>query len=303
MSHVKLSLEALEVLDAIARRGSFAGAAVELHRVPSAVTYTIHKLETDLGVQLFDRNSHRARPTEAGIALMSEASQLLTAVAEVEQRTQRIARGLESELRVAFEGIIPKTRMLALATRFFEHVPGVRLTLMCECLTGCWDALRSNRADLAIGAPEYSMPSGMNNIKPLGELNWMFCVPPDHPLTRVPTPVSVTEIGKYRTILIRDSARDIPPRNMGLRAGHDALSVSSVEEKMQAQIDGLGVGFLPALHAIPEINAKRLVEIDVAEPRPPSRLCYAWQSRQVGQALKWFLDQLETPKVRKSLVG
>lgn len=303
MSHLKLSLEALEVLDAIARRGSFAAAAEELHRVPSAVTYTIHKLETDLAIQLFDRNSHRAKPTEAGLALMNEASQLLAIVSEVERRTQRIARGLESELRVAYEGIIAKGRMLSLAARFFEQVPGVRLTLICESLTGCWDALRSNRADIAIGAPEYSMPSGMNNVKPLGEVIWMFCVAVDHPLTRVPTPVSAAEIAKYRTVLLKDSARDIPARNMGLRAGHDALTVTSIEEKVDAQIAGIGVGFLPPCHARPLVSANRLVEIDIAEPRPPSRLCYAWQNRNVGVGLAWFLEQLDSPKVRKTLMG
>jgi hypothetical protein len=42
---MRLSLDALLVLDAIDRRGSFAAAAHELHRVPSAITYTVQKLE------------------------------------------------------------------------------------------------------------------------------------------------------------------------------------------------------------------------------------------------------------------
>ena len=57
---MKLSLDGLLVLDAIARKGSFAAAAEELHRVPSAITYTVQKLEQDLGVTLFDRSGHRA---------------------------------------------------------------------------------------------------------------------------------------------------------------------------------------------------------------------------------------------------
>jgi DNA-binding transcriptional LysR family regulator len=50
-----LTLEALQLVDAIARRGSFAGAAAELGRVPSAITYAVRKLEDDLDVLLFDR--------------------------------------------------------------------------------------------------------------------------------------------------------------------------------------------------------------------------------------------------------
>ncbi|HEX6413615.1 MAG TPA: LysR family transcriptional regulator, partial [Burkholderiales bacterium] len=46
---LKLSLEGLQILDAISRRGSFAAAAEELFRVPSTITYAVQKLEEDLG--------------------------------------------------------------------------------------------------------------------------------------------------------------------------------------------------------------------------------------------------------------
>jgi DNA-binding transcriptional LysR family regulator len=52
---MKITLEALEVIDAIERRGSYAAAAEELHKVPSAVSYIVNKLEADLGVMVFDR--------------------------------------------------------------------------------------------------------------------------------------------------------------------------------------------------------------------------------------------------------
>lgn len=42
----------LEVVDAVARNGSFTGAAQELHRVPSAISYTVRQLEAWLAVPL-----------------------------------------------------------------------------------------------------------------------------------------------------------------------------------------------------------------------------------------------------------
>ncbi|MFB6358916.1 MAG: LysR family transcriptional regulator, partial [Thiohalorhabdaceae bacterium] len=74
---MSLSLEGLEVLDAIDRRGSFAGAAAELHRVPSAVTYTVRRLEEGLGVTLFDRTGNRATLTEAGRAVLEGGRPIL----------------------------------------------------------------------------------------------------------------------------------------------------------------------------------------------------------------------------------
>jgi len=60
--------ELLILVDAIARHGSFAKAARELGKVPSAVTYSIRKLEDGLDVLLFDRSGHRALLTPAGEA-------------------------------------------------------------------------------------------------------------------------------------------------------------------------------------------------------------------------------------------
>ncbi|MFM8390992.1 MAG: LysR family transcriptional regulator, partial [Methylophilaceae bacterium] len=52
---MNISLDALQVIDTIARKGSFAAAANALFRVPSAITYNVRKLEEDLGVKIFER--------------------------------------------------------------------------------------------------------------------------------------------------------------------------------------------------------------------------------------------------------
>lgn len=57
---MKLTLDALTVLDAIDRKGSFASAAQALFRVPSTVTYTVQKLEEDLGFAIFKRAGRRS---------------------------------------------------------------------------------------------------------------------------------------------------------------------------------------------------------------------------------------------------
>ena len=67
-----LNLDALRTLDAIARRGSFAAAAEELHKVPSAISYVVGKLERDLSFEIFDRGGHRAELTAAGQLLLDE---------------------------------------------------------------------------------------------------------------------------------------------------------------------------------------------------------------------------------------
>ena len=65
-----ISVEFLQALDPIDRKGSFASAAEELFRVPSALTYLIKKTESRLDVKLFDRTGQRAKLTPAGKLLL-----------------------------------------------------------------------------------------------------------------------------------------------------------------------------------------------------------------------------------------
>ena len=116
-----LSLDALAVLDAIDRRGSFAAAARELERVPSAITYTVRKLEDELDALLFDRRRRRAKLTPAGRELLDAGRALLAHASALEQRVRRISTGWEAELRIAVDTIVPMSRIWPLCARFLDE--------------------------------------------------------------------------------------------------------------------------------------------------------------------------------------
>ena len=166
---MRLSLDALATLDAIARKGSFAAAAEELHRVPSAVTYVVQKLEQDLGLLIFDRSGHRAKLTPEGTELLREGRHLLRAAGEIEERRQRLARGWESELAiaVAVDEIIPIERMFLLVEAFYRLNPGTRLRLSEEVLAGRW-ARRSGGSSSNWRAADRNPASAESSDRTLG---------------------------------------------------------------------------------------------------------------------------------------
>ncbi len=300
---MKLSLDGLLVLDAIARKGSFAAAAEELHRVPSAITYTVQKLEQDLGVTLFDRSGHRARLTAAGEELLKEGRHLLRAAVDLECRVQRVAKGWETELRVAYDEVISPDRLAPLVAEFYEQGSGTRLRFGAEVLGGCWDALVSGRADLAVGAPSDPPLEAGYTVRPMGEIEWVFAVAPVHPLAALGRPVSVSDTVATRVVIVADSSRNLPPRNSGLPPGPDSLIVSSLQAKLDYQIAGLGVGFLPAHIAAPALADGRLVKLEVEEPKARTRVHFAWRPRDAGKAVKWWVAKLEDEKVRERLLA
>ncbi|MGB7739085.1 MAG: LysR family transcriptional regulator, partial [Steroidobacteraceae bacterium] len=79
-----LDLDALRALDAVIRDGGFARAALRLHKVQSAVSYQIRKLERQLGLKLVDRDGYRVRLTAAGEVVLAEGRRLLAQAEHIE---------------------------------------------------------------------------------------------------------------------------------------------------------------------------------------------------------------------------
>lgn len=302
--HHALTPEALQMMATIARTGSFAAAARELGKVPSALTYSVRQLEDALDVLLFDRSSRTARPTAAGDELLREGRLLLQQMDAVANRVRRVASGWESELTIAIDKAIAPHAIFDLIEAFYTLSPPTRLRLRSEVLTGTWEALSSGEADLAIGvAAERTGIPGIR-AEPIGELTFVLTVAPHHPLADAPEPVPASELARHRVVAVADTARGLEPTTVGILPGQDVLTVPSMAAKLEAQLRGIGCGFLPEPMVRPHVAAGRLVCKPVDGPPRASRPHYAWRQGDVppGMALSWWLHQLSSATTRQALL-
>lgn len=292
---IKLSLEALEVIDAIDRKGSFAAAAESLYRVPSALTYTIRKLEEDLDLALFDRSGHRATLTAAGAELLKEGRYLLDAAQALECRVRRVATGVETDITIAVSDLFDFQPMLNILHHFYQQGFGTRVKLLREVFGGSWDALQTGRAEISLGAPGDPPSGGGYVTHMLGQLDFVFAVAPHHPLASLPEPLSSTDIVQYRVVAAADSSRNLPPRTSGILSGQDVLTVPDMHTKLQAHISGIAVGYLPRAMAEQAADLGKLFIKQVAEPKPSGPCFIAWRQQrpgETGKAMQWLLKQL-----------
>ncbi len=312
-----LTPEALSMMEVIARTGSFAAAARELGKVPSALTYNVRQLEDALDVLLFDRGSRQAKFTAAGEELLHEGLRLLEQMEAVASRVKRVATGWETELTIAVDGVISRLTVFELCEAFYAlqpdgaaSGPGTRLRLRTEVLAGTWEALIRGQADLAIGVgTERNLPPGIQ-IQPLGTLAFVFAVAPHHPLAQIDGVIDDAELLRHRAVAVADSAQHFAPLTVNLLPGQDVLTVASMQAKIEAQIRCMGCGFLPEPLAREHIAAGRLVTREVSRPSPEVRMGYAWRTSHAsgsrrarpGEALKWWLGQLESPATRLALL-
>ncbi|MDT0495988.1 LysR substrate-binding domain-containing protein [Algiphilus sp. W345] len=288
---MKLSLDALRTLEAIVEYGSFAGAAGALHRVPSALTYTIQKLEADLGVRLFERSGRRAEPTAVGRALVEEARGLLRQAERVESRIKRLSEGWEAELAVAVDGLVPMEWLFPMVEDFDRHGASTRLRLMQELIGGPWDALIDRRVDVAVAAGETPSGYGLTS-RVIGEIEWVYVLAAKHVLADAEEPLTESVLLEHRAVVVADSSRRLSVGTSGVHPGQPTLTVSTLEHKIAAQIRGLGGGFLPLHLARAHIEAGRLRHKAVETPREPLTLRVAWRDSEAGRGVQWIREWL-----------
>ena len=289
---LKLSLDALLTVDTIARRGSFAAAAKELFRVPSTISYTIAKLEEDLGVQLFERFGPRVELTPAGAELLKEGRYLLKAAGDLERRVRRVASGWETEFTIAIDSMLCPNPLTEAVEGFCAVADQTRLRLLKEALSGTWEALLDRRADLLVGAAGAGPSGGGYTAVPIAKVGFVFVVAPGHPLAAVDTPLAKTDLAAHRAVSVSDSARQLQARTVGLLFGQNTLAVPDMQTKYAFQRAGLGFGFLPEPWVREDVAAGRLVVKAVEEPKPDETLYVAWRTGESGAALDWWKERV-----------
>jgi len=305
-----LTPDALAMLQAVARTGSFAAAARSLDLVPSALSYRVRQIEDALDVLLFDRSARQARITEAGAELLREGARLLGEIDAVANRVKRVATGWEAQLTIALDTVIARDPVLELASAFYALNPPTRLRLRDETLLGTIEALTTGEADLAIGA--VLDPVGLSSFtaagirgRTLGELRFVYAVAPTHPLAQIEGPLSDDELRRHRAVAAADSTRSGQSMTVNLVGGQDVLTVASMHAKLAAQLHGLGGGFLPEPMARPYIEAGHLVECRTERTPPLGRMHCAWrvpQNGSAGHALQWWLARFEHEGTRRALL-
>ncbi len=294
------------MLQAIADEGSFAAAARALGLVPSALTYRVRQIEDALDVLLFDRSARQAVPTEAGTELLREGARLLLEIDAVAHRVKRVATGWEPQMTLAVDGIIARTTLLELVEAFFALQPPTRLKLRDEILSGTLGALTSGQADLSIGVVTDAANTTGIQVKHIGNVPFIYAVAPHHALASAPEPITDEVLSQHRAIAVADSVQRGGSVTVGLLSGQDVFTVPNMQTKVQAQLRGLGGGFLPEPAVRPYVEAGMLVVKRVARPPRQIAVSYAWRTgtgtRQPGRALQWWLDQLQSTTTRAALL-
>ncbi|GAB3918422.1 hypothetical protein GCM10029976_003720 [Kribbella albertanoniae] len=105
--------------------------------MPSALSYTMQKLEEELDVVLFDRSGHRTKFTNVGRMLLERGRVLLEAADKLTTDAEALARGWETHLTIVTEALVP-TPAFPLIDKLAAKA-NTQLAIITEVLAGAWN--------------------------------------------------------------------------------------------------------------------------------------------------------------------
>ncbi|AHL76477.1 LysR family transcriptional regulator [Stutzerimonas stutzeri] len=294
-----LTLDQIRTFVAVADSGSFRSGAARLLRVQSAVSHAIANLETELGLQLFDRAGYRPVLTPEGTAMLANARDLLLRADAMRARARALGEGVELELSLVVDTLFPLDAVAAAMTLVREAYPTVTFRLDSQPLGGPLAALDEKRSTLAVLVGE-DFRNPRIALEAIGSVEQIAVVHRDHPLARSNrgTLLGLPDLADHQQIVLTDPSQLSEGRTFGVLSPY-TCRVNTQEAKFALIRAGLGWGRLPAWQVQGDLEAGRLVRLGISDLGRNSQVVYeAYLAHRldeplgpVAQAFRRALDE------------
>jgi DNA-binding transcriptional LysR family regulator len=277
---------------AVARHGSFRGAAEELHVAQSALSRQILKLEADFGMPLFERRARGVQLTAAGTIFLRHARSCLQQVDDVRSELEALnglRRGVVNiqSIESLVQHLLPRA-----ISRFSQQHPGITFDVTIDATDHVLAAVREGRTDIGLvfyPPRERELRTVFKSGEPLVAL-----MSASHPLARRGR-VSLANAMLYPIAL--------PVRNSGSRMLIDAackaagiyltpvLETNSVQLLVHFAHENMGITFQSRLSAWDSLRTGDLVAVPIRDRLVNSGTIDAvtLASRQLPKAAEAFL--------------
>jgi DNA-binding transcriptional LysR family regulator len=287
------SLDQLRIFLAVADEGSFSRAARRMGRAVSVISYGIANLEAQLGVSLFARQgSRRPELTDAGKALLAEARAVADDVDGLMAKVRSLHQGLEAELALAVDVMMPSTTLAAVLREFQRMFPTVFLRLHVEALGAVAALVLEQKAQLGIGGPVIVDHPALERVA-VGEVGLVPVAAPSHPLAKMDR-IAPGATRQHLQLVLTDRSPLTEGRDFSV-ASPRTWRLADLGAKHALLLEGIGWGGMPRHAVADDLEAGRLVELTMPEAPPVLYgLNALWRKDcPPGPATSWILDAFQ----------
>ncbi|HJV87332.1 MAG TPA: LysR family transcriptional regulator [Noviherbaspirillum sp.] len=271
LQNIYVSLKQWRIFHAVIDCGGFAEAAKTLHLSQSTISYTVAKLQEQLGTTLLKTEGRKAALTVEGRALLERSRHVLKEAIELETFARNLGQGWGGDVRLMVDHSFPSTLLMRALGYFSQAGRGAAQVRLSEVATlQAEDMLRDTTVDLAITG---RVPLGFLG-EPLLEVEYVPVAHPDHPLLHLGRDVTSADLGQQTQIGIGH-----PQERERGGSGLQRWLMSSIDSVLEAVSECLGYAWLPQHRIQRWLDDGRLVRLPLGDKRVNKSMLYLIHGR------------------------
>lgn len=292
---MKINLNDLKTFSEVVKTKNFTKAAAYMGVTQSAVSQSINNLEAQLGIKLLNRSTRSLTLTEAGSRLIELVGQNIENIDLGIEQISSMKNLPSGHVRISADAFTIKYYLWPKLKKLVKQYPDISLELTSE----------NRRIDIAKEGYDAGVRVGNLVEKDLiavpisKEIPFRLVASPEY-LEKYGTPQSIDDLKKHKGIYIRlltDNslmAWEFKDKNKSVFfRGPVQLVMTSLDEMLDAVLDGCAVAYLPYFLVKPALEEKKLVSLleQHAVTLPPFYLFYT-SRRLMSPAFKIVKDTL-----------
>ncbi len=285
-----MKLHVLRYFVVLAEELHFRRAAEKLNITQPPLSNAIKALEEELDAQLLIRDSRHVELTQAGLAFLEEAHQILDRVARASKVTQLVAKGMRGRLDVGITGSLIYREVPAIVRQFHLEMPDVDVLL--KEMSSADQLSELMRGQIHAGFVNGATTPPQLSSLPLGADEFVVCLPNGHPSAKE-RKVNLKHLSDDRFVMF---SREVSPANhdnviaIFSRAGIHPQTAHAARQWLTivAMVaNGLGVSLVPKTMAKSRVHGVKFIEIAGQQVEAPALL--AWNPSYYTPALGSFI--------------
>ncbi|MGV1834606.1 LysR substrate-binding domain-containing protein [Rhizobium rhizogenes] len=292
------TLRQLQYFVAVAEQGSVTRAAQNLSISQSSVTEALKELESDLGVELFDRHPRGLSITHNGHQFLRHATKILATVSDARTSFSGQQNATGGTLNIGVTSLVAGYVLSDLLARYRRACPGVEVSAIEDNGSYLEHLLVGGELDVAVMVISNLRDRMALQAEIIETSPYRLWLPMGHPLVSADI-ISVADITREPLIMLTiDEIEENTGKlltALGARP-HVAFRTRSVEAVRSLVATGAGVALLPDLVYRPwSLEGDRIESRDVSGSLPVVQVGMVWRKgSSLPQAARDFVGVAES---------
>jgi len=269
-----MKIEQLKMLKTVAELGTLKTASETLFKTQAAVSKGIKQLESQLGIELFNREGYRMSLTIQGQQIYQLALMLLEKAQEIEELSHHLNAGNEAVITLAVNSTFDLTIILPILEKMQNEYPDTQVIIRQEQITGAVEALDQEQADLAISIVINETITNQKYDLLNIHQGSVFSVAAPKLLNRHQNLTKARQLEKEYQIVIQDSGNQSKGQSFGVQTGQRCWYVNDFATKKMLILSGMGWGGLPKHLIEQELDSGQLKQLELVDSKNAQHLNY-----------------------------